>query len=56
MTAPDVVLTALHLHQAAAVLPAWLDRALSTYETYVWTPDCAGDHEDAMVALREVLP
>jgi len=27
MTAPDVVLTALHLHQAAAVLPAWLDRA-----------------------------
>jgi DNA replication protein DnaC len=27
MTAPDAVLTALHLHQAAAVLPAWLDRA-----------------------------
>jgi DNA replication protein DnaC len=27
MTAPDVLLTALHLHQAAAVLPAWLDRA-----------------------------
>ncbi len=27
MTAPDVVLTALHLHQAAAVLPSWLDRA-----------------------------
>ena len=27
MTAPDIVLTALHLHQAAAVLPAWLDRA-----------------------------
>jgi DNA replication protein DnaC len=27
MTAPDVLLTTLHLHQAAAVLPAWLDRA-----------------------------
>jgi DNA replication protein DnaC len=27
MTAPDALLTALHLHQAAAVLPAWLDRA-----------------------------
>jgi DNA replication protein DnaC len=27
MTAPDGLLTALHLHQAAAVLPAWLDRA-----------------------------
>ena len=27
MTAPDVLLTALHLHHAAAVLPAWLDRA-----------------------------
>jgi DNA replication protein DnaC len=27
MTAPDTLLTALHLHQAAAVLPAWLDRA-----------------------------
>ena len=27
MTAPDIVLTALHLHQAAAVLPAWLDCA-----------------------------
>jgi DNA replication protein DnaC len=25
--APDTLLTALHLHQAAAVLPAWLDRA-----------------------------
>jgi DNA replication protein DnaC len=27
MTAPDALLTAVHLHQAAAVLPAWLDRA-----------------------------
>jgi DNA replication protein DnaC len=27
MTAPETLLTALHLHQAAAVLPAWLDRA-----------------------------
>jgi DNA replication protein DnaC len=27
MTAPDALLTALHLHQAAAVLPVWLDRA-----------------------------
>jgi DNA replication protein DnaC len=27
MTAPDTLLTALHLHQAAAVLPSWLDRA-----------------------------
>ena len=27
MTAPEVALTALHLHQAAATLPAWLDRA-----------------------------
>jgi DNA replication protein DnaC len=27
MTAPEALLTALHLHQAAAVLPAWLDRA-----------------------------
>ncbi len=27
MTAPEAFLTALHLHQAAAVLPAWLDRA-----------------------------
>jgi DNA replication protein DnaC len=27
MTAPDALLTALHLHQAAVVLPAWLDRA-----------------------------
>src|SRR5215208_3232481 len=27
MTPPDSLLTALHLHQAAAVLPAWLDRA-----------------------------
>jgi DNA replication protein DnaC len=27
MTAPDALLTALHLHQAAAVLPTWLDRA-----------------------------
>jgi DNA replication protein DnaC len=27
MTAPDTLLTALHRHQAAAVLPAWLDRA-----------------------------
>jgi DNA replication protein DnaC len=27
MTAPDTLLTAVHLHQAAAVLPAWLDRA-----------------------------
>lgn len=27
MTAPDLALTALHLHQAATVLPAWLDRA-----------------------------
>jgi DNA replication protein DnaC len=27
MTTPDALLTALHLHQAAAVLPAWLDRA-----------------------------
>jgi len=27
MSAPDALLTALHLHQAAAVLPAWLDRA-----------------------------
>lgn len=27
MTAPEVLLTALHLHQAATVLPAWLDRA-----------------------------
>jgi DNA replication protein DnaC len=27
MTAPDALLTALHLHQAATVLPAWLDRA-----------------------------
>jgi DNA replication protein DnaC len=26
-TTPDALLTALHLHQAAAVLPAWLDRA-----------------------------
>src|SRR5487761_2501016 len=24
---PDLLLTALHLHQAAAVLPDWLDRA-----------------------------
>lgn len=27
MMASDALLTALHLHQAAAVLPAWLDRA-----------------------------
>jgi len=27
MTAPDSLLAAVHLHQAAAVLPAWLDRA-----------------------------
>jgi DNA replication protein DnaC len=27
MTAPDALLTALHLHQATAVLPAWLERA-----------------------------
>jgi DNA replication protein DnaC len=27
MTAPDALLTTLHLHQAAAALPAWLDRA-----------------------------
>ncbi len=27
MTAPDALLTQLHLHQAAAALPIWLDRA-----------------------------
>jgi DNA replication protein DnaC len=27
MTAPEALLTALHLHPAATVLPAWLDRA-----------------------------
>lgn len=43
---------------ALADLPpqAEVDRALSTYETYVWTPDCAGDHDDALVILGEVLP
>ncbi len=35
---------------------AEVDRALSSYETYVWTPDCAGDHEDALATPSEVLP
>ena len=43
---------------ALADLPpqAEVDRALSTYETYVWIPDCVGDHADALATLSEVLP
>jgi hypothetical protein len=43
---------------AVADLPpqAEVDRALSTYETYVWIPDCVGDQADALATLSEVLP
>ena len=34
MSAPDVVLTALQLHHAAAILPAWLERAAQEELSY----------------------
>ena len=34
----------------------WVDRALSSYESYVWIPDRVDDHADALATLREVLP
>lgn len=48
MTAPDVVLTALQLHQAAAVLPAWLDRAAQDDLSYA--DFLGGLLEDELVA------
>jgi DNA replication protein DnaC len=48
MTAPDALLTALHLHQAAAVLPAWLDRAAQ--EELGYADFLGGLLEDELVA------
>lgn len=33
-----------------------VDRALSSYESYVWIPDGVGDQEDALATLSEVRP
>ncbi|MGE3272490.1 MAG: hypothetical protein AB7P40_27340 [Chloroflexota bacterium] len=43
---------------AVADLPpqAEVDRALSSYESYVWIPDCVGGREDALATLSEVRP
>jgi hypothetical protein len=43
---------------AVADLPpqAEVDRALSSYESYVWIPDRVDDHADALATLSEVLP
>jgi DNA replication protein DnaC len=49
MTAPDTLLTALHLHQAAAVLPAWLDRAAQEDLSYA---DFLGGLLDEELAAR----
>src|SRR5512134_727811 len=48
MTAPDALLIALHLHQAAAVLPAWLDRAAQ--EELGYADFLGGLLEDELVA------
>lgn len=48
MMAPDAALTALHLHQAAAVLPAWLDRAAQ--EELGYADFLGGLLEDELVA------
>jgi DNA replication protein DnaC len=51
MTAPEALLTTLHLHQAAAVLPAWLDRAAQEELGYA---DFLGGLLDEEVAARTV--
>ena len=35
---------------------AEVDRALSSYESYVWIPDRADDRDAALVTVGEVLP
>jgi hypothetical protein len=35
---------------------AEVDRALSTYESYVWIPDRADDREAGLATVGEVLP
>jgi hypothetical protein len=35
---------------------AEVDRALSSYESYVWIPDRADDREAALTTVGEVLP
>jgi DNA replication protein DnaC len=49
MTPPDVLLTTLHLHQAAALLPAWRDRAAQEELGYA---DCLGGLLEEEVAAR----